>query len=76
MKKVIHFISLIELTYLLILPFMGYLGTGILNGSYFLMPLLGISVLFVYQILGYAFGLKKWPPGITKVTFSYHYRLL
>jgi hypothetical protein len=59
MKKIIHFISLIELSYLLILPFMGYLGTGILNGSFFLMPLLGISVLFVYQILGYAFWSKK-----------------
>lgn len=66
MKKVIQFTSLIELTYLLILPFMGYLGTGILNGSFFLMPLLGISVLFVYQILGYAFWSKKVASGNNK----------
>jgi hypothetical protein len=59
MQKVFSLISIIELIYLMLLPFMGYIGTGILNKGYFALPLLGIAVLLIYQILGYAFWQKK-----------------
>ena len=60
MQKVFSIIAFFELFYLLILPFMGYIGTGMLNKGFFALPLLGIAVLLMYQILGYAFWqLKK-----------------
>ncbi len=59
MHKAISTISLIELVYLMLLPFMGYIGTGILNKGFFMLPLLGIVILLIYQILGYAFWQKK-----------------
>ncbi len=43
----------------MLLPFMGYIGTGILNKGFFMLPLLGIVILLIYQILGYAFWQKK-----------------
>ena len=54
MQKAFSIISLIEFIYLLLLPFMGYIGTGILNKGYHMIPILGIFVLLIYQILGYA----------------------
>ncbi len=51
MKSLTKIISSLELFYLMILPFMGYIATGIYNEGYFLMWILGIGLLFVYQIL-------------------------
>ena len=51
MKSTLSLLSYLEVAYLFILPFMGYIATGILNEKYFMMPFLGIGLLFIFQTI-------------------------
>jgi hypothetical protein len=59
MKKLLKPIAYIESLYLFILPFMGYMGTGILNHKFGMLPLLGIGFLIIYQMFAYAFWVEN-----------------
>jgi hypothetical protein len=51
MKSTLSLLSYLEVAYLFILPFMGYIATGILNEKYVMMPFLGIGLLFIFQTI-------------------------
>lgn len=51
MKSTLSLLTYLEVAYLFLLPFMGYIATGILNEKYTMMPILGIGLLFLFQII-------------------------
>jgi hypothetical protein len=54
----LQLLSYLEVGYLVILPFMGYIATGLLNEQYTMLPIIGIGLLFLYQTL--AVGLWEY----------------
>lgn len=55
MNRVLKSILFVEFICLFLLPFLGYIGSGILNKGYVMLPLLGIAPLILFQFLAYAF---------------------
>lgn len=64
MKNLLIIFSKIEFFYITLLPYLGYIGCGMINKTYTLMPILGIGMLFLYQILAaglWEYQLQKNP---------------
>lgn len=66
MKSFINGILFLEFACLFILPILGYIGVGILNGGYSVLPLLGIAPLILFQFFAFSF----WKSNTEKNKFS------
>jgi hypothetical protein len=54
-SKIQYFFAQVEFFYLALIPYLGYIGTGLIAKEYVVMPFLGIGALMAHQVLALGF---------------------